>query len=344
MAINKSLRKAKEAKNDEFYTQYKDIAEELKHYKPYFKDKVVYCNCDNPEESNFWKYFYLNFEDLGLKKLISTYYEKGDNAKSYKTIYDGIEIEIKELKGNGDFRSEECIELLKDTDIVVTNPPFSLFREFLHSLVENNCDFILIGNTNALVYSEVFELFQKDKIRTGYTNFNVGMYFRVPKDYKYTKEIEGEHFARVSTSCWYTSLMVEKHKESLALTKKYNAKDYPKYHNYDAINVNNFNEIPCDYEGLMGVPMTFLDKFNAKQFDLVGLSSKNHSKNVPRLHDNDYYKGYTRGKVVTRVESNMPLLETSDFGGTKCTKEGYPDLYQLYWRIFIKQRETKGNG
>lgn len=343
MAANANLHKAKDAKNDEFYTRLTDVSKELMHYKQHFNDKIVLCNCDDPTWSAFWKYFHLNFSALGLKKLISTHYDK--NEPTYKMVYEGgndndIEVGvITPLEGNGDFRNQECLDLLDEADIVVTNPPFSLFREFLHLLVEHNCDYIIIGNTNALVYSEVFELFQNDSIRTGYTNFNVGMYFRVPDYYKYSKIIDGEHYARVSTSCWYTSLPVKKHQENLILWKQYTPTEYPKYDNYDAINVNNFNDIPCDYDGLMGVPVTFLDKFNPEQFELIGLSSKNHSEKIPRFHDNNYYNGYTRGKVVTRVESNMPLLAIPDFGGTKCVKDGCPDLYQIYWRIFIRKKK-----
>ncbi len=261
MATNAILHKAKSAKKDEFYTQLTDIEKELNYYKEHFEGKTVFCNCDDPTWSAFWKYFHINFAWLGLKKLISTHYDKSNST--YKIIYEGgndknIEAGTKTpLQGNGDFRSQECIEILDEADIVATNPPFSLFREFLHLLVEHKCDYIIIGNTNALVYAEVFELFQNDSIRTGYTNFNVGMYFRVPNDYKYSKIIDGEHYARVSTSCWYTSLPAKKHQEKLILRKTYNEKDYPKYDNYNAINVNNFNDIPCNYDGLMGVPVTF---------------------------------------------------------------------------------------
>ena len=175
---------------------------------------------------------------------------------------------------NGDFRSNECIELLKQSDIIVTNPPFSLFREFIEQLTTYNKDYIIMGNTNALTYKEVFKLFKEDKVRTGYTNFNVGMYFFVPNDCeKYHKIVDGKKMVRVSTSCWFTSLPVAKHNEFLTLYKQYNANEYPTYGNYDAINVSTYTDIPYDYNGYMGVPVTFLDKYNPEQFDIYGLAA-----------------------------------------------------------------------
>lgn len=185
------------------------------------------------------------------------------------------------LKGNGDFRSEECIELLKQSDIVVTNPPFSLFREYIEQLTTFNKDYIIMGNTNALTYKEIFKLFKKDKIRTGYTNFNVGMYFVVPDDCeKFHKIVNGKKMVRVSTSCWFTSLQVSKHKEFITLYKSFNEKEYPKYDNYDAINVNKYTDIPYDYDGCMGVPITFLDKYNPEQFEIVKFRKGNDDKDL----------------------------------------------------------------
>lgn len=322
------LAAARNAKKDEFYTQLDDIAKELKYYKPYFKDKVVLCNCDDPYESNFFKYFALNFNAFGLKKLIATCYNGSpiagdelpllfelpivDNASERcnsserletfatpKKIAYKVEItEVKDyngdgavnladvqyliqndknvlslLKGNGDFRSQECIELLKEADIVVTNPPFSLFREYLMLLEKYNKQFVIVGNTNALSYKETFKLFQQDRIRTGYTNFNVGMFFRVPDSFEQFHHIEnGVKIARVSTACWYTNLPVDRHKEDLILYRNYTPEDYPKYDNYDAINVNAYNDIPCDYDGIMGVPITFLDKYNPNQFEIIDIN------------------------------------------------------------------------
>lgn len=305
----KDLAQAKDAKKDEFYTQLVDIEKELRNYKPYFKDKVVFCNRDDPYESNFFKYFALNFNALGLRKLIATCYNGSPVSGNELTIdfeestpqpekvaykveitevkdmnndgaVDLLDIQyilrhvngvISKLQKNGDFRSEECKELLQQADIVVTNPPFSLFREYLALLDQYNKQFVIVGNTNALTYKEVFRMFQVNKIRTGYTNFNVGMYFAVPDTYEKFHHIEnGKEIARVSTSCWFTNLPVRKHTENLVLYKNYTPEDYPHYDNYDAINVNTYIDIPCDYEGVMGVPITFLDKYNPDQFEIIG--------------------------------------------------------------------------
>lgn len=304
----KDLGQAKDAKKDEFYTQLTDIEKELKHYTEHFKDKVVLCNCDDPYESNFFKYFALNFNRLGLKRLIATCYngsavsgnelllDFGDTVDDPKKIAYKVEITevsdvngdgavnladiqylmqndknvISVLKGNGSFDSSESIELLKEADIVVTNPPFSLFREYLSLLDQYGKRFLIIGNTNALKYKLTFKMFQEDRIRTGYTNFNVGMFFQVPDSYEKFHHIEnGKKMARVSTSCWFTNLPVKKHTENLVLYKKYTPEEYPTYDNYDAINVNTYTDIPCDYDGVMGVPITFLDKYNPEQFEII---------------------------------------------------------------------------
>ena len=275
---NKTLRNANKEKEDEFYTQLSDVEKELRYYRDYFRDKVIFCNCDDPVDSNFFKYFELNFHVLGIKKLISTHYEtskpsykleivRNDNGNGIITSKDIIKTKLKQ---NGDFRSPECIELLKESDIVITNPPFSLFREYVSQLMEYKKDFIIIGNTNALTYQEVFRYIKEDKIRTGYTNFNVGMYFFVPDWYeKFHKILDGRKMVRVSTSCWFTTLPVKKHKEHIVLYKNYTPEEYPKFDNYDAINVNKVAEIPMDYYDLMGVPITFLDKYNPEQFKVV---------------------------------------------------------------------------
>lgn len=312
---------AKKNKADEFYTQLSDIELELKHYKNYFKGKIVLCNCDDPFESNFFKYFAMNFNHLGLKKLICTCYDGSpivgeqlslfdfldkDEIEEKKTAYkieitevtdlnnDGatdlydVETLIKnkknvltKLKGNGDFRSDECQKLLIEADIVVTNPPFSLFREYVNNLVKNNKQFIIMGNTNALTYKDVFHLFQNDNIRTGYTNFNVGMFFIVPDDTKKFHKIEnGKKLVRVSTSCWFTNMPVMRHNEMLTLYKKYTPDAYPKYENYDAINCDRYNEIPDDYYECVGVPITFLDKYNPEQFEIIRFRKGNDGKDL----------------------------------------------------------------
>lgn len=371
----KVLANAKKNKADEFYTQLADIEKELRHYKDCFKDKVIFCNCDDPYESNFFKYFAMNFNYLGLKRLIATCYDSspiaytqlnlfGENKSVPNNNRHPYKIEINEvqdynkdgatdladveyllknkknslslLKDNGDFRSNECIELLNKSDIVVTNPPFSLFREYLEQLTNYNKDFIIMGNTNALTYKEVFKLFKEDKIRTGYTNFNVGMYFFVPNDCeKYHKIVDGKKMVRVSTSCWFTSLPVAKHKENITLYKKYTKEEYPTYDNYDAINVNSYTDIPYDYFGNIGVPITFLDKYNPEQFELIGQGQGNlyrelTEKGLKQKFVDDYYK----------------------FGGTGSIKEDHPVLGYYdndgkpvipYMRIIIKRRKVYEN-
>lgn len=372
MSSNKDLRAAKQKQKNEFYTQLSDIEKELKHYKDYFKGKVVFCNCDDPFESNFFKYFAMNFNSFGLKKLISTCYagspiiceqlslfdvngvvvDKKTERTPYKIeitevtdtngdgaidLYD-VEYLLKNkkntltlLEGDGDFRSEECINLLKESNIVVTNPPFSLFREFLSQLQEYQKDFILIGNTNSLTYKEVFKLFKEDKIRTGYTNFNVGMYFFVP-DYteKYHKIIDGKKAVRVATSCWLTNLPVSKHNEKLILFKRYSPEEYRKFFNYDAINVNKYTEIPMDYYGKIGVPVTFLDKYSPSQFDLIGLGISNSGIEIgvrPYTEEHKKYRKEVQHKGA--VNGDLYMLD----------EEGHPDV--PYARIII-QRNDKG--
>ena len=316
MADNKNLAKANKEKNDEFYTQLEDIENELKYYKEHFKNKIVLCNCDDPFESNFFKYFALNFNSLGLKKLICTCYKgspiittqlslfdveglvikKEDSKKPYKieitevldTNGDGavdltdIEYLIKNkkntltlLKGDGDFRSDECIELLKEADIVVTNPPFSLFREYLAQLMEYKKKFLIVGNINCITYKEVFPLVQHNKIWFGYC-FNKTLTFRMSDNYVVNSNgfinSLGQKFGKVPGICWFTNLDITKRNEKIILYKKYNSEEYPRYVNYDAIEVGKVSDIPVDYNDKMGVPLTFLDKYNPRQFEIIGFS------------------------------------------------------------------------
>jgi len=275
-SLNKNLHLAKNAKKDEFYTQLADIEKELQHYKEHFKNKTVFCNCDDPRVSNFFHYFSFNFESLGLKKLITTCYKnqnpdlfsdhKSENAiyLEYKGEKNGgnvptpEEIGIKYLKGDGDFRSKECIALLKKADIVVTNPPFSLFREYVAQLIEYSKKFVIIGNINAITYKEIFKLIKVNKLWLGY---NCVRHFRRP---------DGSLFES-ARSYWYTNLDILKRHEDFILFKKYNPEEYPKYDNYDAINIDKAEYIPMDYPGAMGVPITFLDKYNPDQFEILGL-------------------------------------------------------------------------
>lgn len=347
---NSELRKANKAKNDEFYTQLSDIEKELKNYRKEFKDKVVFCNCDDPYESNFFKYFAMNFNFLGLRKLIATCYSTSPMAFTQLSLFDvnglkiknpngkkAYKIEITEvndnngdgaidlsdveyliknkkntltlLKGDGDFRSDECIELLKESDIVVTNPPFSLFREYIAQLIEYNKNFIVMGNTNALSYKEIFKLFKEDSIRTGYTNFNVGMFFFVPDNTeKFHKIVDGKKMVRVATSCWFTNLPVKRHNEKLILYELYNEEKYPKYENFDAINVNSYTQIPKNYDGYMGVPITFLDKFNPEQFELLGLGISNSGLEIgvkPYKPEHKKYRKEIQHKGAVDVDLYM---------------------------------------
>lgn len=294
MAANKNLHQAKKAKNDEFYTQLTDIEKECFHYREHFRDKVIYCNCDDARESNFFKYFAMNFEFFGLKKLITTGYKadgKGvclvyEGDKNGNKVADDNEIQVTELKGDGDFRSEECIELLKQADIVVSNPPFSLFREYVEQLVEYEKKFLIIGNVNAITFKEIFPLIKDNKLWLGVSSFNQGMYFYVPKNYEYAntykfdREKDGKNIMRVSSICWFTNLEHKKRNEELILYKQYSEDCYPKYDNYDAIEVSKVVEIPVDYEGVMGVPITFLDKYNPNQFEIVKFRKGDDDKDL----------------------------------------------------------------
>jgi len=275
--FNANLNNASKTKNDDFYTQRSDIENELKHYKKYFKGKTVFCNCDDPRISEFFNYFSLQFKDLGLKKLITTCY-KNENVnffsenKSERASYleylgeknggnipSAEEIGIKPLKGNGDFRSKECIELLKESDIVVTNPPFSLFREYVPPLIEYDKKFLIIGNMNALTYKEIFKLFKENKIWLGISPRS--MNFKTPSG----------GTASVN-ACWFTNIPNKKRSEGIILTQVYkgNEKSFPKYDNYNAINVDKIKDIPADYEGAIGVPITFMDNYNPEQFEILG--------------------------------------------------------------------------
>ena len=293
--MNRSLTKANKQKNDEFYTSLTDIEKELGHYKEYFKDKVVFLNCDDPEESNFWRYFSLNFEYLKLKRLISTHFGNGRPAYKLEIVrninkdgkinkFDTIKTSLKQ---NGDFRSPECIEILKEADIVVTNPPFSLFREYVAQLVEYNKKFIILGNQNAVSYKEIFDLIRKNKIWLGVDNGGT-KWFKVPEHYDITtesrKKIEnGQKYFSMGSVLWVTNLDIKKRHENLILYKKYqgNESEYPKYDNYNAINVNKVTDVPVDYKGAMGVPVTFLDKYNPEQFEILSSNDLRVNDKVP---------------------------------------------------------------
>jgi hypothetical protein len=324
---NNNLHNAKTGKKDEFYTQLSDIEKELKNYKHHFKDKVVYCNCDDPRVSNFFHYFSYNFEYLGLKKLIATCYKnqnsdlfsenKSENAvyleyegdKNGNNVPDPNEIGIRNLKGDGDFRSKESIELLKQADIVVTNPPFSLFREYIAQLIEYDKKFLIIGNGNSITYKDVFQYIKKNKIWLGTTK---PQYFLIDDKENFAKycsdknkvTLYGKEFWAVNISVgtptyWFTNLDHPKRNEEIILYKTYTPENYPKYDNYDAIEVSKVADIPMDYAGTMGVPITFLDKYNPEQFEILG---------------NEYDLNIDKGR-------------------------GYIDGKRLYGRVFIKNKK-----
>ena len=335
MAEKRDLAAAKLDKKDEFYTQLTDIEKEMRYYRKHFQGKTVLCNCDDPFESNFFKYFVLNFNRLGLKKLIATCYATSpvmgsqlqyrvgkdgqmsfsfgddpvadENAKHpYKAIvtkvYDktgdgGVDMldvaelfktgenVLAELKGDGDFRSEECLELLCEADIVVTNPPFSLFREYVNTLIENNKQFIIIGNVNAITYKEIFPLLKDDKMWIGASIHSGDRAFYVPDDYPMRAsgcgiDEDGRRFIRVKGVRWYTNLDMKLRHDELILVKKYNPEEYPKYENYDAINIDRTADSPCDYPGVMGVPITFMDKYCPEQFRIIGLGITDLGKSI----------------------------------------------------------------
>ena len=333
---NKNLNAAKTAKKDEFYTQMADIERELQHYWPHFADKVVLCNCDDPYESNFFKYFALNFNQLGLKKLICTCFDGspvqgnellldfGDFTDDPKKIAYKVEITVvKDLNGDGavdladvqyllkndknaisllkqhgDFRSAECIELLKQADIVVTNPPFSLFREYIGQLMQYGKKFLIIGHQNAITYREVFPLLQSNQVWLGYGFKGAAAHFSSPYDDIATAGDHKKDMIRVSGVNWFTNLEIPKRNEDLDLVCRYSSEEYPTYDNYNAIEVSRVQDIPCDYSGVMGVPITFLDKYNPDQFEIIGATENEATEEVKELriqgftkYDRPYIKG-----------------------------------------------------
>lgn len=356
MAEKKSFREAKTAKKDEFYTQLVDIEKELKHYRNHFRGKTVLCNCDDPRVSNFFHYFSYNFEQLGLKKLITTCYKNQERDlfsqhNSERAIWleymgdhngnripDPEEIGINYLQGDGDFRSQECIELLKQADIVVTNPPFSLFREFLDQLIKYDKKFLIIGNVNAVSYKETFQLFKENKVWMGASIHSGDREFGVPDDYPLNaagcrQDEQGRKYIRVKGVRWFTNLDYKERHEDLILYKRYTPEEYPKYDNYDAINVNKTADIPLDYYGVMGVPITFLDKFNPDQFEIItlGVGEENFTPTK--------YYGKFRDAATGEYCSDKRdfLLYIRDENGKYITEEGYR-VTKLYARILIRRR------
>ena len=370
---NKNLNAAKTAKKDEFYTQLSDIERELQHYWPHFRDKVVLCNCDDPYESNFFKYFALNFNQLGLKKLICTCYDgspimgtqlmlfgldaEGEEKKvAYKVEItevsdvngDGavdladVEYLIKNdknvlscLRGNGDFRTKECIELLKKADIVVTNPPFSLFREYIGQLMEYGKKFLIVGNQNNVGYKEVFPMIQKNLIWLG---VNAGSHkFQVPDDFERNNtyiDNDGKKYAKFGNICWFTNLDHNKRHEELDLIRSYSPNEYPHYENYDAIEIPKVSDIPYDYPGIMGVPITFLDKYNPEQFEIIASNSSTElckELGVKPLGE-DWIRRYRTAGGTGHNTANMVRIVYND-------AKGKPRV--AFSRIFIRNKHPK---
>lgn len=320
---NKQLTGAKKAKKDEFYTQLADIEAELKHYRGHFVGKTVLCNCDDPRMSNFFYYFVLNFHFLGLKKLITTCYKNQNpdlcseniSEQAVYLVYEGEDIGIppnptiaglvRPLEGDGDFRSKECIAFLEEADIVVTNPPFSLFREYVAQLIKYDKKFIIIGNINAVTYKEIFPLIQRDQVWLGPSIHSGDREFEIPSSYPLEAagsrtDDEGRRYIRVKGVRWFTNLDFPQRHEELTLYKKYSPEGYPHYDNYDAINVDKVADIPCDYDGVMGVPITYLDKHNPDQFEILDANDFIIRDQAPKkphglIKDKD---GYVKGRIV----------------------------------------------
>ena len=353
----RNLNAAAKAKKDEFYTQLTDIEKEMRHYRKHFKGKTIFCNCDDPFESNFFKYFVLNFNRLGLKKLIATCYassqiantqlslfdvigtEESKQNKPYKAIvtkvYDktgdgGIDMfdvaelfksgenNLSELEGDGDFRSKECLALLDESDIVVTNPPFSLFREYVSVLMDHKKHFIIIGNVNAITYKEFFPLIKENKVWIGASIHSGDRKFYVPDDYPLNAagcgiDDEGRRFIRVKGVRWYTNLDIKQRHEEMILVKRYSPDQYPKYDNYDAINVNSTADIPCDFDGIMGVPITFMDKYSPDQFEIIGLGIANLGLSIGVQPYKPEHKVY-RKEIQKRgaVDGDLYMLDEND--------------------------------
>ena len=360
---NSVLKSAKKNKNDEFYTQLSDIENELKYYKKFFNGKIVLCNCDDPRVSNFFHYFSYSFEHLGLKKLITTCYKnqnidlfsKNDSEKAVYLEYYGDkdgnrvpninEIGIKPLKGDGDFRSQECIELLKQADVVVTNPPFSLFREYVAQLINYDKKFLIIGNQNAITYKEIFKLIKENKLwlsrSLSYIAFKVPDYYE-EKSTRFWIDETGQKWRSMGNVCWFTNIETTKRYEDLDLYKKYNPEEYPNYENYNAINVDKVDDIPMDYDAVMGVPITFLDKHNPNQFEIidlgiVGSCEFTNNRKMEILDKNGQGTGKftynAKGTLYRKFNSNkdkVPAFKDVDTG----------ELYSsIYARVLIKRKK-----
>lgn len=396
MAKNADLGAARTAKKDEFYTQLTDIEKEMRYYRKHFQGKTVLCNCDDPFESNFFKYFALNFNRLELKKLIATCYysspiagqqlqygcdangqmtfyfedkgvEENKSKRPYKAVvtqvYDkkgdgGVDMldvaelfrsgenELVELEGDGDFRSSECLDLLDEADIVVTNPPFSLFRDYVAVLMEHQKHFIIIGNVNAITYKEIFPLIMENKLWFGASIHSGDRKFYVPDDYPLNAagcgvDEDGKRYIRVKGVRWYTNLDLKQRHEEMILVKRYNSEEYQNYDNYDAINVDKTSEIPCDYTGVMGVPITFLDKYSPEQFEIIGIS-KTWFGAASKVYGQQIQVDKNGKKSVVTKLNDGPVLKVSvpPVGKTYYVVDN--EFYvQAYARILIRNKHPE---
>lgn len=387
-SANANLGAAKTAKKDEFYTQLTDIEKEMRYYRKHFKGKTVLCNCDDPFESNFFKYFVLNFNRLGLKKLIATCYatspimgqqlslfdvvggDEDKKGKPYKAVvtkvYDvtgdgGVDMfdvaelfkshenELTELYGDGDFRSEECLALLNEADIVVSNPPFSLFREYVAVLMEHEKHFIIIGNVNAITYKEFFPLLKDNKVWIGASIHSGDRKFYVPDDYPLNAagcgiDDDGRRFIRVKGVRWYTNLDLKQRHEEMILVKRYSPEIYPHFDNYDAINVDKTADIPCDYAGIMGVPITFLDRYSPDQFEIVGYTAKDMGVECLKFYQ-DLEQSMNGKPFVRNMKSARfsPMISVTERPTKTCYRasnaEGY--LLKTYGRVLIRNKQPE---
>lgn len=385
---NRMLAKAKQNKADEFYTQLSDIEAEMRFYRDHFKDKVILCNCDDPYESNFFKYFAMNFNFLGLKKIITTCYagspvageqlslfdvkpldeETFEDRQPYKVEINEVRDENKDgaidlfdveyllknkknvltlLEGDGDFRSQECIELLKEADIVVTNPPFSLFREYVAQLIEYNKNFIIIGNVNAISYKEIFKIIQEGKIWLGQSIKSGDREFRVPDYYPlkaagFRVDEDGKKYIRVKGVRWFTNLDFKERHEDITLYKQYTPEENPHYDNYDAIEVSKTAEIPYDYDEPMGVPITFLDKYNPEQFKILGITSgRDEFEAIPTKRYINPKQINKDGTITNGSKANTraTLLLSEIPDGIYYTADNADGPFRiLYARIIIKRK------
>lgn len=360
---NKNLNAAKEAKKDEFYTQLEDINNELRHYREHFRGKTVLCNCDDPRVSNFFTYFAYNFEFLGLKRLITTCYKnqnmdlfsQNKSEQAIYLIYDGDrngnnipdpeEIGIHPLKGDGDFRSRECIELLKQADIVVTNPPFSLFREYVAQLMEYDKKFLIIGNVNANTTKEIFPLIKNNQMWMGASIHSGDRKFWVPDDYELNAagcgvDETGRKFIRVKGVRWFTNLDYKERHENLILYRNYSPAAYPKYDNFDAVEVCKTEDIPCDYDGVMGVPVTFLDKYNPDQFEILGITKTWFGMACKTYGEQIQVDKNGKESRVTKLNDGAVLEVKSPPQNKTYYKVDGKTYIQTYPRILIRKKQS----